>query len=405
MLITFQVVLFAQQRTHLPYSVFGLGELHTKGSVRNFGMGKSGIALSSNRYLNDLNPASYHSIDSVSFFFDFGLSGEFVKYQTSGETQHGNDVNIRNIALGFRITPNWSASIGIAPYSTVGYKIHTQETISGTEDDKFNVEMTGSGGLNQFFWNNSYLLFNHLSLGVNFTYLFGNIEAKETVVYDNFDNDIISTQTSYLNKIYADFGVQYFFNLKDDYQVTVGAVFGNSHKLNFEQRIVVSESDGSIAEDEISRTGKFDFPLYFGTGIAVTFKNQLTLSADYLYHDWSSTDSDNPDFNYINNNTYKFGVEYIPGRYNKLGYFGSISYRAGYYHEESYLEINKNSIADNGITLGLGLPFLQSRTSINIAYNYGINGTMNNGMIKETYNSFMLSLTMHDWWFIKRKFD
>ena len=28
---------------------------------------------------------------------------------------------------------------------------------------------------------------------------------------------------------------------------------------------------------------------------------------------------------------------------------------------------------------------------------------MNNGLIRETYHSFLFSLTLHDWWFIKRK--
>jgi hypothetical protein len=405
-LLAFHLAVFAQQRTHLPYSVFGLGEINSKGFVRNMGMGRSGIALSSGRFLNDMNPASYHSIDSVSFFFDFGLSSDFVKYKTSSDKmQHGSDVNLRNIAIGFRISHNWSASIGIAPYSTVGYKIATEKELEGTTNQKFQAVITGNGGLNQFYWNNSYLLFNHLSLGVNFTYLFGNIESTETISYFLFSNDIISKQTSYLNKVYADFGIQYFFPIKENLQITLGGVFGNSHKLNFKQRITISGTDGDIVEDKITRNSTFDFPMYVGGGIALVYKNRLTFSADYIFHDWSGTASDNPDFNYKSNNMFKVGVEYIPGRYSQLGYFGSINYRAGYYYEESYLEINKNTIADNGITLGLGLPFLQNKTSINIAYNIGVNGTLNNGLIKENYNSIMVSLTLHDWWFIKRKFD
>lgn len=404
--LAFQVVVSAQQRTILPYSVFGIGEINSKGFVRNLGMGRSGIALSSGRYLNNLNPASYCSIDSISFFFDFGLSADFVKYETASDPlQHGTDVNLRNIAMGFRISHNWSASIGIAPYSTVGYKIVTEEEIEGTANEKYQAVITGNGGLNQFYWNNSYLLFNRLSLGVNFTYLFGNVESTETISYYKFNSDIISKQTSYLNKVYADFGIQYFFPVKENLQVTLGGVFGNSHKLNFNEKITIAGSDGDLTEDEITRNGTFDFPMYIGGGIALVFKNRITFSADYLFYDWSQTTSENPEFNYKSNNTFKVGVEYIPGRYNQLGYFGSISYRAGYYYEESYLEIDKHTIADNGITLGLGFPFLQNKTSINIAYNVGVNGTLNNGLIKENYNSIMVSLTLHDWWFLKRKFD
>ncbi len=399
------IALSAQQRTHLPYSVFGIGELTTDGLNRSMALGRTGIALSSNRYLNNINPASYAHIDSISFLFDVGLSGDMVKYEASGHTQHGNDINIRNIAMGFRIMPNWSASVGIAPYSVVGYKIVTDKFIDGAVDEKFKLEMTGSGGLNRLYWDNSYLLFKRLSLGVSFTYLFGNIEATETAILNNFRNPIISKQTSYLNKVYADFGIQYYLPVIKDFEVTLGGIFGNSHKLNFKQGIQTAESNGTIEQEEITRTGTFKLPIYYGGGFSISYKNQLTLSADYVYHDWSATKSDNPDFNYMSNSSFRAGAEYIPGRVNRLGYFGSIAYRAGFYHEQSYLQVNGVSAADNGISLGVGLPFLQNRTTVNISYNFGVNGTMNNSMIKETYHSFLLSVALHDWWFIKRKYD
>ncbi len=399
------IALSAQQRTHLPYSIFGIGKLTPDGLNRSMAMGRTGIANTSNRYLNNINPASCSQIDSISFLFDFGMSGDFVKYEASGLTQHGTDANIRNIAMGFRIMPSWSASIGIAPYSAVGYKVITHEYIDGSIDEEFELEMTGSGGLNRLYWDNSYLLFKRLSLGVSFTYLFGAIESTETASFNNLTDNIISKQTSYLNKIYADFGVQYYFPVKKDLEVTLGGIFGNSHKLNFEQGIQISESNGALLREEITRTGSFKLPLYYGGGLSVNFKNQLTLSADYIYHDWSSTKSDNPDFKYMSNSSFRAGAEYIPGRVNRLGYLGSIAYRAGYYYEQSYLEINGASASDNGFSLGMGLPFLQNRTTVNIAYNFGVNGTMNNSMIKETYHSFMLSVAMHDWWFIKRKYD
>jgi hypothetical protein len=59
----------------------------------------------------------------------------------------------------------------------------------------------------------------------------------------------------------------------------------------------------------------------------------------------------------------------------------------------------------NGFSVGIGLPFLQNRTSLNLTYMHGVNGSVNNGMIRETKNTIMMSLSMHDWWFIKRKFD
>jgi len=399
-----QLFAHAQIRSHLPYSIIGIGELNTKGFSRNMGMGRSGIALSSGYFLNNQNPASYHSMDSVSFFFDLGISADFVKYKTSSITQHGKDINLRNVALGFRITPRWSASIGICPYSTVGYKIVTERDVEGTYDT-YTAELTGEGGLNQFYWDNSYVLFKHLSLGVNFTYLFGNIESIEKLTYDGFDNNVFTKQQSYLDKIYADFGLQYFFRIKDKTIVNLGGIFGNRHQMNFKETINIYDSDGNVLEKDITDQGTFQFPLYFGAGLSVEYDRKLTFSADYLYHDWSQTTQEDNQFTYSSTNMFRVGLEYIPGPLNQYGYLGRIRYRAGYYHEDSYIEIDENRISDNGFSLGVGIPFLQNRTSINIAYNVGVKGTIDYGLIKANYNSLMFSLTLHDWWFIKRKFD
>jgi hypothetical protein len=397
--------LMAQSRTHLPYSIFGVGELNTKGFGRNMGMGNSGIAMSSGVYLNNQNPAAYHMLDSISFFFDFGLQADFVTYKTSSASQQGKDINLRNLALGFRINKHWSAGIGILPFSTVGYKIVSDGYVEGTTD-LFTAELTGSGGLNQFYWDNSYrLLNNRLSLGINASYVFGNIESSENIHYEKFTNDIISKQISRVNKVLLDFGFQYFFPINTKSQISIGGIFGNSHNMNLKQQINISESDGSVIEDKITRTGFFNFPMYYGGGLSYTHSNKLTVNADYIFHDWSATVSEKPGFNYKNTNTYRFGIEYIPGKVSQYGYFGSVSYRAGYYYEGSYMEIDNVSIADKGITLGLGLPFLKNKSTINLTYKLGMKGSLENGLIKESYNSIVFNLSMHDWWFIKPKYD
>jgi hypothetical protein len=175
--------------------------------------------------------------------------------------------------------------------------------------------------------------------------------------------------------------------------------------MNFKEGISIYDSDGNILEEELKDEGTFEFPMYYGAGFSVQYDRKLTICADYTFHDWSGTTQENNQFTYSNTNTFRAGVEYIPGRMNEYGFLGRMSYRAGYYHEDSYIVINNKAIADNGFSLGIGIPFLQNRTSINIAYNAGIKGTLDSGLIKANYHSLMLSLTLHDWWFIKRKFD
>jgi hypothetical protein len=399
-------VSFAQQRTHIPYSIYGLGKINPRGGARNIAMGRTGLALSSPFYLNNQNPASYSSIDSVSFFFDFSLGGDFVKYQTGRNgTQHGTDMNLKTVALGFRINPKWTSSIGIHPYSTVGYRIEAIEDIDGAVNETFSVQINGNGGLTQFYWDHAYELFKGLSLGVSMNYLFGKIESKEQVTSAQLSDNIYVYQDSYLHRFYADFGVQYHLPAKKNFEVTLGGVFGKNHKIRIKNEYSVTESSGIVYEQDVTKRGYFDFPLYAGFGAAVNYKNALTLTADYLYYNWSKTESETSDFQYKSNNLFRFGLEYIPGRYADLGYFGGVAYRLGGYIEQSYLEISSKRISDKGFSAGFGFPMLQNKTTLNVAYNFGVNGTLEHGLIKETYHSVMLSLTLHDWWFIKRKID
>jgi hypothetical protein len=394
----------AQVKSFLPYSIFGIGELNPKGFSRNLAMGRTGIAQSSALCLNNINPASLHDIDSISFFFDVGLSGDIVTYRNSSKTQHANEVNFNNLAMGFKIARNWSASIGITPFSTVAYKIDAIRNVEGNTDT-YTAELTGSGGLSQFYLDNSYVLFKHLSLGMHAAYIFGNVASDETVTYSQFPYTITSNRTSRLDKVILDFGLQLFLPIKDKYRITVGGVFGNNHSLKFKESVLISQSDGTVFKDEITSEGTFNLPTYVGGGIAFEWNRKLAVSADYQFSNWSSVKSENVEFDYVNTHAFRAGIEFIPGSQNQYGFMGRLSYRAGFYHEDSYVQLNSTSIPDNGLTLGVGIPFARNKTNVNLSYSYGIRGTVENGLIRENYHSFLLSLTLHDWWFMKTKYD
>ena len=56
-----------------------LATLEPAASFRSLGMGGIGIGMRSNSSIYFANPASYSSLDTNSFFFDFGLDYGIVK--------------------------------------------------------------------------------------------------------------------------------------------------------------------------------------------------------------------------------------------------------------------------------------------------------------------------------------
>lgn len=61
---------YAQNNTNSPYTRFGYGELVDTYSAEQRAMGGVAIAGRNNLGINTVNPASYSSVDSLTFMFE-----------------------------------------------------------------------------------------------------------------------------------------------------------------------------------------------------------------------------------------------------------------------------------------------------------------------------------------------
>jgi len=408
----------AQVNTGSPYSRFGLGELSKPGFAYNLALGGTGIGLRTNNQINYMNPASYSAIDTMSFLFDFGLQGSQTTYiQNSLESEMIN-YNIHHIAVGFGITKNWKASIGVVPYSSVGYNIVRTELLA---DALFlNYNYMGNGGLNRFFIGNSVRFFNHFSLGLNLGYIFGNLNYTNSIDFpatSNAANTVNETSLNIRDMIY-DFGFQYHNTFGDKFFVTLGAVYNNETKLKTLQTIVQTSYfpgtkpnldsiiiDPAFAINSDSLHGETLFPRNMGIGVSFGIKNKLMFAGDFSSQDWSKSLIPGKNDSLVNSNSINFGLEYTPNDQALRGYYNRIHYRFGGYYSNTYLRIREEQLQDYGMSFGVGLPFRNTKSSFNLGFIVGQRGTTKNNLIKESYGMVNFGLTFHDFWFFKRKFD
>jgi hypothetical protein len=410
---------FSQINTYSPYTRYGLGQLSKSGFGNNFGIGTAGIALRSNKELNPINPASYSAQDSMSFIFDFGLNYNSTRYATSSLETKLNNSNIHHLAIGFPIT-NWlKASAGISPYSFVGYNISDERILSevGLVDYRFE----GNGGLNRFYLGTSAELYKKLSIGVNFSYLFGFINNTNRVEFPN-SNEIAITQSennTVIKGVVYNLGLQYTESFNDKYFITAGLVFDNEANLNANKTLftrnyfpgsTIGLNDSTILSptfevDREESDGKIVFPRNYGAGLALGIKNKLTITGEYSKQEWSKSLFMGSSDSLVDANSYKFGVEYIPEYSALRGYYKKVHYRVGGYYTNTYLSIQGNQIIDYGITFGVGLPFRNTKTMFNIGFIAGQRGTTENDLIKENYGIVNVSFTLNDFWFFKRKYE
>ncbi len=409
------------QTNSSPYSNFGLGDIQNTGFGRSKGMGGTGIGLRLPNMINVMNPASYSVVGTQSFIFDAGLEYQQVQYETEDLAQVGNGANITHMAIAFPFIANrWYTSVGLAPYSTVGYSIRTSNYTRGVGDEENLYE--GSGGVNRIYWGHSVKLFKGLSVGVNAYYMFGTIDNVRTSTIEDEKNS--STVRWEKNDVVRDFsfdyGVQYQHSFSEDLIMTLGAVVSQPMDINVTRKQLATnmwyvsgrpvlnlETGGQLVDTLVSVGGKeteLKMPLQYGVGGSVVLFQKIVLSGDYHFAKWSDTASESVNGDITDSKEISFGAEYVPN-YRSLKYWDRVRFRLGARMEDTYWKFGNEQIKDMSISLGVGLPMKRGGSMFDFAFQVGQRGTIDNGLLKETYFKGSVNFTLQDFWFIKRKFD
>lgn len=415
--LTLVTVINAQAQVSIssPYSLFGIGSLYSNSSQLNMSIGGSSAAFSSPYFINPANPASYSSLDSNSFVFDGAMFLKRGTLATKELSQKYNFGSISNVFVGFPVTRWWRASLGVLPFSSVGYEINDaiEDAVIGRHINIYK----GSGGLNKAYIGNAFSPFKNFSIGVNAAYIFGDINKESAVTFPDsatYTNTMIKNSTR-LTKLTAELGLMYRFNFKEGYFLQTGVTINPEHTIigktdhiiytfarNYDQnRDIIKDTIEYMPGAETSTT----LPLAIGGGFMLGNTNRWFATADVQYQKWSQ-------FKYLGNNPglkdnlrISLGGQLRPSPVDIGKYWERINYRAGFRFEQSYLELQNTRINDFGISFGLGLPMKKSRSTLNLAVEMGTQGTTDNGLIRENYFRITLGTALQERWFLKRKYN
>ena len=407
----------AQIAINSPYTRFGLGDISQTGSGLNKALGGTAIGYRLSNQINFLNPASYSAQDTLSFILDFGLNGDIRKLSTAYEEVKRNNFNMGHFAISFPINKWWGASIGVLPYSRIGYNMVVNGTFQNSEDT-YSVYYEGNGNLTKFYIGSGIRIGKHLSVGSNMSYIFGSYSRDRRVRLPSDREGAAETfydNSSNIGDVLFNFGVQGFSNVGKNSNLIIGATLDNKTNLNgdFSSLIIHNYLTIDTMESYENLNGNVTIPLRLGIGGTFTYKNKLMFAFDYISQDWSKAIFFGRKDSLTKSTSLRFGIQYVPVslmEVKRAPYWKRINLRAGGYYNNTYLEINGNQVKDYGITFGVGIPWrneknLLTKTSFNLAYQIGWKGTLKDGLVKESYQVFSVGLVLYDFWFIKRKYD
>jgi hypothetical protein len=421
-LVAFSITchLHSQFSTYSPYTRFAVGDLAKPGLGQNQAMGGTGLAIHNENRINPINPAAFAALDSTSVYFDFGFNSFHNQYKTTVSSNNWSNMNLHHVAFATSVGNKMGFSMGILPYSSIGYNIK-QEFDDFTHGDALDTYYSGDGGIMNFYLGTSLKLWERVSLGVTMNYLMGKLTRERNVQFPmNSQYSTVSSKEDFdLRKPVFTVGLQYHEVFSENFFLTLGGIYDFQANASAELQYTVNNQilpfDAAYINDstlinpnyvlgEDTTLRKFTIPQKIGLGFAIGIPNKLTVTADYYMQDWTGSSTGEVHYT-TKSNSVHLGTEYIPDHQAIRGYHKLIAYRLGGYYTNYYLAVNDYQLTDYGITFGVGLPIKTLKTSLNLAFTAGTRGTTDYNLVKENYGIITFNVTLHDLWFRKRRFD
>lgn len=404
----FVAVAFSQN-VNTPYSMYGYGILSDRATSMQRQMGSVGYAMNSGRQINVMNPASYASIDSLTFLFDIGADITFLWQKENDLRQRTIGGGLDYITMQFPIGKYMGASIGLVPYSSVGYAF-------GTDIQHGAMSNQGDGGINQ-----AYIglagKYKGLALGFNVSYNFGNI------INDVFSTPETSGQTLFEHVMQIrdwdiSIGLQYTAAFTPADRLTIGAAFSPKKSLHGDTWATIQETSRESVADTVAYMklkGNYATPMSIGAGLAYKHEraSRWMVEADVTYQEWSKVkysplysikDPDNVVFaglKFRNRMRLALGGEFVPKI--RGNYFQRMAYRLGTYYNNDYLDILGNRVKEYGVTAGFGFHTPEGKTIINLGFEWKHRTTTPIVMISENYFNITLGVNFNELWFWQRR--
>ena len=414
-LLSIAVVIFgfvsqleAQIATSSPYSHFGLGELHQNIFPKFNAFGGASTALSSSNSVNPTNPATYTACGPNTFLLSTGGWHQTTKMQNTKTEQIVNNNAFSHLVLGFPLGRKSAASVGIIPFSSTGYEINVRD-----EGDLSDINYYGDGGISKIYFGGAYKPLKGLSVGVNASYLFGGLNRRKQLVYD--DESFMhsrSNSTVNLKGYYYELGLLYKEAINENDEFAIGFTANNNSSISAKKSEIVESFEFSGFYESpkdtfvnITQWGNVTLPKYISAGISYNKNKRWLIVADYSMQDWEDYSMFDETDNLANSMEISGGMQYTPEYNSATKYYKRMDYRFGASYGNTPLQFDNIQLTEKSISFGFGIPVRRSRTKYDLSCTFGQRGTTSGNLIKEEFIRVGLSVSYDGIWFVKRKYD
>ncbi|MCL2414723.1 MAG: hypothetical protein FWC94_05660 [Bacteroidales bacterium] len=414
----------AQNQSISPYSRFGVGDLQPIQTPRHVAMGGLSIGLVSPLDLTTQNPASFINLDSLMVNFEVTMHAIHSRLQetVNGETTSANTnrASLGQVSFAFPIT-NWLRSgFGLTPGSNMSYNVRRDFGAGDTIIGERILNHTGDGGLSQLFLGIA-VGTSRISVGANLNYQFGSF-ARNAYMFFLDTILLIPTATERLSEVdasgfFVDLGLQFRQPLSDRYQFGLGFTYRPRYSLNASKDLLELSTVRQVGvvdtiHAEISTKGTLRMPEMYRVGLSLERLGRWVIAAEYSLVDFRNyREFGRQDPNLSVSQMFRMGMEFKGRRFDNR-FMNRMTYRFGFHHGTSYVAFQEQTLIQQGISFGFGVPitrrggFTAGWAMLDVAVELGRKGNVNNpGQIQENYGRIVVGISAFDRWFIRGRFD
>lgn len=392
--------------------MYGYGTLRNGATSTQRQMGGIGYAMQSGRQINAMNPASYASIDSLTFLWDIGADVALnwrSENDLSGNSTKGHGVGggLDYITMQFPLSKFMGMSLGLVPYSSVGYSF-------GDEIMHGSLSNQGSGGITQAYAGVAGR-FKGFSLGANISYDFGNV-INDTYAYTSTGHQTLFEHVMQVRDWSVTLGAQYTAKLSRYSRLTMGLTYTPKKSLHGKAWAAFWDITAESAADTVGLTklsGKYYRPTSIGAGINWSREktSRVMVEADFSWQNWKKAafpalydDERQPvvlEQKFNDRLAFALGGEYVPRL--RGNYLQRMTYRLGANYTRDYITIGDNSVKQFTLSCGFGFPTIEGKTLVNLGFEWMRRQASPQTLIREDYFNITLGLNFNELWFFQRK--
>ena len=391
---------YAQTGINSPYSMYGIGTLSDRSNGMMRSMGGIGTGFRQRNIINLKNPASYSTVDTLTFLADAGFSLLNGNFEENGARVNARNAAVDYLAMQFRVQPKIGMTLAFLPFSKVGYNFSSESLVRRDSDGEImSTGVTyGEGGLRQFMAGLGWRPAEWLSVGADVSYIKGDLTRQFSTSFSSGSvTSRTRTYTADFSSAMYDFGIQGTIKSGKD-RLVIGATYSPATDFNSDCTI----ADVHTVADTASIEDAFHLPDRLSVGLSYSSRN-WTAGADVSLEKWSDARFFGESYG-RDRFAVQAGLSLIPEPDSKK-LFRRTSYQAGLKFSQPYYNIGDNpGPLEFGATAGFSLPVTSAYNSmayIHVSGQYSRVQPQFDGSVCENYIGLSIGVTFMERWFMK----